>query len=402
MNKLKVVILTFSILLFGLNIINPYIYAFDKKYEHEGVAKIYLTGNIENMNDKSDEREVGFNFLSEKVSFIKYAKIKIQGSSSIRYEKKNYTIKLYNDANFDSKYDVDLGWGEENKYVLKANWIDKSHSRNIVSARIVSSASKKYGLFESAPNNGNIDGFPVEVYINGEFLGLYTFNMPKDAWMLGLDSELGHLAFDADINSDQTFFKKKFSYSDWGLEVGEETDENLEKFNDLYSFVKNSSDKEFKKNFSKHLNLDAVLNYYVLSEVFLFADNVGKNMIMISYDGEVWYPVLYDLDTSFGASVYGEFVYSSDSMINFKKSLLWSRFEKLYWNEIVERYKELRKDIIVLDDIYSTIDDFYYSIPHTSFEKENNRWKDIPGFEVDQMKMYITERVEFLDKYFVN
>ena len=226
--------------------------------------------------------------------------------------------------------------------------------------------------------------------------------MPKDAWMLGLDEDAGHLAFDADINSNQTFFKKKFSYSDWGIEVGEENDENLEKFNRLFYFVKNSSDKEFKKNFSEYLNLDAMLNYYVLSEVFLFADNVGKNMLMISYDGQVWYPVLYDLDTAFGSSVYGEFVYDSESMINFKKSLLWERFEKLYWDEIVERYKELRKDIIVVDDIYSIIDDFYYSIPYTSFEKEYNRWKDIPGFEIDQMKLYITERVEFLDKYFVN
>ena len=102
---------------------------------------------------------------------------------------------------------------------------------------MIHNVSEKYGLFESAPNNANIDGFPVEVYINGEFLGLYTFNMPKDAWMLGLDEAAGHLAFDADINSNQTFFKKKFSYSDWGIEVGEENDENLEKFNCLFYFV---------------------------------------------------------------------------------------------------------------------------------------------------------------------
>lgn len=402
MYKFKVIIITVSIIIFGFNIFSPYIYINNKNNEYDGIPKVFLVGNIENMNDKSDEREVGFSFLSNNISFVKFAKIKIQGSSSIRYEKKNYTIKLYDDSNFENKFNVNFGWGSENKYVLKANWVDKTHSRNVVSARLVASVSARYELFKSAPNHANIDGFPVEVYINGAFLGLYTFNMPKDSWMLGLDEEKGHLAFDANINSDETFFKKEFTYDDWEIECGEENSENLDKFNRLYYFVKNSSDKEFKDKFSEYLNLDAMLNYYVLSEIFLFADNVGKNMLMISYDGKVWYPVLYDLDTSFGSSAYGDFLYDSERMVNFKKSFLWKRFSDLYWDQIVDRYYEIRHDVISLDYIYSVLDSFYNSIPTSSFENEQQRWENIPGFDVEQMKSYIVERIAFLDEYYIN
>ena len=61
-------------------------------------------------------------------NFEKYATLKVQGSSSVAYEKKNYTIKFYTDKNCTEKFKTDLGWGREYKYVIKANWIDKTHS----------------------------------------------------------------------------------------------------------------------------------------------------------------------------------------------------------------------------------------------------------------------------------
>ena len=34
-----------------------------------------------------------------------------------------------------------------------------------------------------------IDGYPVEIYINGEFLGLYTWNIPKDKWTFNMTGD---------------------------------------------------------------------------------------------------------------------------------------------------------------------------------------------------------------------
>jgi hypothetical protein len=51
------------------------------------------------------------------------------------YPKKNFTIKLFEDANRTVKQKIAFkNWGKQNKFCLKANWIDISHLRNIVSA----------------------------------------------------------------------------------------------------------------------------------------------------------------------------------------------------------------------------------------------------------------------------
>ena len=65
---------------------------------------------------------------------------------------------------------------------MKANWIDRTHARNVVSAKLAGRMQEKYGLLMESPNHGAVDGFPVEIYNNGKFYGLYTFNIPKDTW----------------------------------------------------------------------------------------------------------------------------------------------------------------------------------------------------------------------------
>ena len=111
------------------------------------------------MTSKKDERKVFLKYKSDEVNFEKNAKIKVQGSSSLVYEKKNYTINLYEDVSFEkkSKVDMEKGWGKQSKYNLKANWIDKTHSRNIVSARIAGKIQEKYGVLNELPNHGSID-----------------------------------------------------------------------------------------------------------------------------------------------------------------------------------------------------------------------------------------------------
>ena len=106
----------------------------------------------------------------------------------MNYPKKNFTIKL------GSK--VDLGFGEQKKYCLKANYIDHSHARNIVSARLWSEIVKNRENYNTlplqlrnSPNNGAIDGYPIKLYLNGKYEGLYTLNVPKDAWMFGMDDK---------------------------------------------------------------------------------------------------------------------------------------------------------------------------------------------------------------------
>ena len=83
------------------------------------IPKLYIDGNIENMNSKSDIRKVKISYESEDLTFSSYATLKIQGNWSLRYDKKNYTIKerRKGDAPIcfaDPDYSIrKLGWAAE-------------------------------------------------------------------------------------------------------------------------------------------------------------------------------------------------------------------------------------------------------------------------------------------------
>lgn len=376
----------------------------DQKEISESVSeldKLYIEGDISGMTKALGEREIKVKYEGKNKIFEKYATIKVQGSSSVAYEKKNYTIKFYENDNYNAKFKVDLGWGEESKYVIKANWIDKTHSRNIVTARIAAQVQSKYNLLSNAPNNGLIDGYPIEVYLNGEFYGLYTMNIPKDEWLYDMDDKNeNHIVMVAEELTNMTTFKENATYDYWSCEVGTANQETLAKFNRFTNFIMNSTDEEFKNNIDDYLNVDATINYYVILQTFYISDNIGKNLVLITYDGKIWYPTLYDLDASFGTQFNGRKEFEYDQLIDMDISILFKRLRENFSNEIADRYFELRSDILTEQNIYNQIDSFYNLIPKTTFIKEQHKWgEDIPGYDIEQMKTYISNRLPVIDQY---
>lgn len=364
------------------------------------IPRLDFTGDISNMTNKKDVREIEVSYTSESISFAGTAKIKVQGTSSLAYNKKNYTINLYEDNEYNDKMKVDVGWGKQSKYCLKANWIDKTHSRNIVTAGFAAEIQQKYGLFENTPHNGTIDGFPVEIYINNEFLGIYTFNIPKDAWLFNMDEDNpNHIVFCNEGYQPSNLFYAPADYTTWSLEVGEETDEKLAKLNTLISFIMNSTDEEFRNNFTDHLNLDATLNYYIITEVAHLRDNHAKNLLLVTYDGEIWYPSLYDLDTSWGTLDTGKGLFDyKNQTVSYHANRLWSRFRVLFADEIQQRYLELREEFISKEAIMDRFTSFKALIPENSFTAEAEKWGEIPGYDLSQIEEYLDYMIPALDE----
>ena len=359
--------------------------------------RVYIEGDLY-MKNKSEIGTFKVKYESDSIKFDKYATLKIQGSTSATFDKKNYTIKFFNDEDCLDKFKVNFGWGRESKYVLKANWVDKTHSRNIVTARLAAQVQKKYNLLPNTPNHGLIDGFPVEVYLNNEFYGLYTLNIPKDEWLYGMDNKNpNHIIMVAEQTSPGTLFKE-LNTDDWVNELDDNSPAVKKKMLRLIDFAMNATDKEFKKDFEKYYNLDATLNYYVLCHALNIADNRAKNVIFITYNGKVWYPTLYDLDTSFGTYYHGLELYPIDNTVKTDENTFFKRFNQLFSKEIADRYFELRKNILSEENIINEIDKFYLQIDPSSLEKEQEKWQDIPGYDINQMKEYIKERLPYIDQ----
>lgn len=372
------------------------------------IPKLYFEGNIEKMYEKSDVRDISFTYDDGESVTKGYATLKVQGTSSLGYDKKNYTINMYADEAHEEKLKIDLGWGAQNKYCLKANWIDRTHARNIVTANLVTQMQQKYNLLTEAPCNGAIDGFPIEIYNNGSFHGLYTFNIPKDDWQFAMDSDNpDHIVLGGEWHHDDGLFKAQATgFETWSVEVGEESEETLAKLNRLLEFFVSTSDEEFKANFDQYMNLDALLNYYIMTDFAYLPDNLSKNMLLATYDGKIWYPSLYDLDTSWGADFHGKELYDyKNEMVNQDSSNLFERLEICFPEELADRYFELRQDILTKENVMEKFNAFRAEIPFLTFVQDAVKWgtglirqpSDLPGFDYDQIEEYLDYMIPVLD-----
>lgn len=367
------------------------------------IPRIYLEGDIEGMQEKTDVREVCVKYQDGDRVVSAYAKLKVQGDFSLMFEKKNYSIKLYQNKNFARRKKVDFGWGNESQYCLKANSTDKTQARNIVSARLAAEIQEKYNVLEMAPNHGLTDGYPVEVYNNDKFLGVYTLNIPKDDWLFGMDGDnKNHLVFYAHNWTLTGLFEELPDYDSWRIEVGEETDANMEKLSHLFEFVINSTDEEFCEHFSQYLDLDATMTYFILANLGMMLDNCGKNMLLASYDGKLWYPCLYDMDISWGLLPVIPIKlndYYTEFPVLLNTNRLLRRVQENFPEELAQRYFELRESILTQEHIMQMFYDFSALIPEQSVEREREKWGDNLGFDYDKFAECLDGRLPAMDAY---
>ena len=328
-----------------------------------------------NWNDKSTYYPAALTFQDGRKSFTMDIEIKPQGTSSLAYPKKNFTVKFTEGVEFVEK------WGAQKKYVLKADYIDPTNSCNVVSAKLAAQMNEKYGVLTDTPNNGVIDGFPVAVKINGEDAGTFSLTIPKDAWMLGMDdSNPNHLLLACEgwtsacaMYSDDIDFE-----ADWSFEVGEATEESMAAFTRMVRFVATADDETFVREFDQYLDLDACINYICFVNASYAVDNVTKNMLMATYDGKVWYPILYDLDTLWGIDWTGtglseEYHTNKDALLTDGNNLL-SRVTRLFGDQVQARYDELRQGILSREHIIETFEAYTAQIPQENYDINNALW----------------------------
>ena len=349
---------------------------------------------------------------------------KIQGTSSAGYPAKNYTFKFYSDKENTTKFKIDVGWGKQNKYCFKKNWVDSTHTRNLSGARIAYDMvnSRPESDFKTnllnTPHNGSVDGFPIKVYVNGEFWGLYTWNIPKDAWMFNMDDKNpNHMVLCAEYNNNGNNTQNNTCEfratwggeldANWSIEVGTYSEALKNSFNNAISHVMNSSDEDFKANFSNYFDLYSMLDYYCFSYLTAHIDGLGKNMLMATYDGVHWGACLYDMDSIYGADYDGK----SFKNTNIKcpeeycetNSLLWKRVEKSFSQELYDRYFELRNGALSLGNIVTHVEEIYNLIPDRVFNDDYQKWTTIPGQTtntITRFRNYMRDRAVYCDERF--
>lgn len=349
--------------------------------------------------------------------------LKWQGSSSVRYPKKNYTVK------FTNAITVNENWGSQKKYCLKADWIDASHSRNVVAAKLWGDVVRTRANtihegvdLKTLPNCGAVDGFPCFVVINDIWRGIYNFNIPKDEWMFNMDSsKYKHAILCAETGTDfkslATLDKDENSFS------VESDNKDSEKFPDtsvktsldtLINACLNVKDASGMDNtLANYIDIDSAIDYYIFAVLLRGIDICTKNYILATYDGTKWFYSAYDLDCTFGLHWDGSIFLAADyegnepdnpGSISFKYySKVHKLMELLYMHKeeaIKKRYAELRNGVLSPSRIFLKFANHVANIPRSAFDAEVNLWKTIPsnnGNDTNYVMNWYQERVKVVD-----
>ncbi len=311
--------------------------------------------------------------------------VKLQGSSSLAYPKKNYTI------DFDRAFEASEGWGEQSSYCLKANFIDFSHSRNVVSAKLwgqVAAVRKTVNsTLAAAPNYGAVDGFPVSVMMNDEFMGIYTFNIPKAAWMANMGKGAKECILCAGGYSEPTLFMGEADFvEDFDIEyisTPNDTEWAKNSLNNLIAACKASDGSDLKTTIAQLIDLESVIDYYIFTVLIRGDDMVNKNYLLMTYDGKKWIMGAYDMDSTFGLWWNGQKFVCASEEITFediaKEHILFKLVKTYMKDELKERYRQLRNGVLSEDNVALSFRNFAGKIPRPLLDEDSRIWTTIPN-----------------------
>ena len=389
------------------------------KYEpsNDDIPTIFFSGGF--LPITKDYVKLKMKYVSKTLEFECFVNIKCQGTSSMAYPKKNFSIRTFEDEDLTKKLKLDFkGWGEQYKFVLKANYVDISHSRNIVSAKLWSKCVKARSNFDElpeelkeAPGLGAIDGFFVKVYHEGVYQGRYTFNIPKDPWMTNMDEDNEQHCLLCSENYVSGCFQAPavIDESDWTDEIHKIVPESIKtRWNQVIDFVRFSSDEDFKNNLGDYFDIESIIDYYCFHYMICGLDALGKNQIYITYDGIKWFATSYDMDSTWGSYWDGTREVSSayrmqkdyETGVNGTSNLLYERLEKLFKQEIYDRYQILRNGPMSLSSVMEEFDKFLSICSQGMIEEDFDAYPGIPGKDYNsfkQIRKFAVERYNYTD-----
>lgn len=388
---------------------------------NDDIPTIFITGAIpDSKTYVSGELE----YVSKSCRFHAYTYIKLQGKSTLDLPKKNYTVNLYSDENRSVKLNKEFkNWGFHNNFVLKADYNDILHARNVVGAklwsRVVRSRSDYNTLPEelkNSPNNGAIDGFPVRVYVNGTYQGLYNWTIPKCDWMVGMNSaNANHVLLSAEFNDngDVAYRNNPCNFNTpwdgnenyFSVEIGKNSAELVSSLNTIISSIINSNPASLEQS----LDIKSAIDYFIFQEVILGTDGLAKNMLLATYDMTKWYLSAYDMDSTFDLDWNGQILDKSDvTMPNYPYNNRYSSLLNYIWNNYsaayIARYTELRKSVLSYSSIIEEFEKYIGIFGEDVYIQDTAIYPNIPSVvdnTLTSLRTFVRDRLEYLDSEYL-
>lgn len=360
-----------------------------------------------------------------------------QGGYSIRYVKRNFTSEFSeNDWTCDKTTKFVIGdWVEQDAFHFKAFYTDFIRGIGEIGYKLFDDIVddrlpywERGGYYKQSKARCFPDGFPCAVYLNNEFYGVYAWQLKKNHNNMNQKNSVAeHIHLDGNIR-DTYLFMGNINWSQFEVRspkdlytssnklydgnspsellgsssvyynLSSDTQEMIEDkqrtaqvkdyivkmskyWNELGLLDKAGvTNEEFKKEFEKRYDIDALIDYYVFFRMLMNGDGTVKNWQWFTYDGVKWMVTPYDLDQTFGLTIYG-FPRPATHTASDIDSGPFHWINKYYVEEERARYFQLRDgNVLCEQNILNIIRDWYYRIGEEYYTMEKIKWPDSPCY----------------------
>lgn len=324
------------------------------------------------------------------------AEIDVQGTSSQYYYRKNYKIKfkggfIVADGNTVEAYQMNSGSVPTDTFTMKADVASSEGAFNVILSMLYNQLCpyKTPAQVADGRVRQTIEGFPIVIFWENKdgtsFLGKYNFNNDKgteevfgfkhgdESWEIlqnGTDRVGWHSAdfsgdgwktdFEARYPDKNTNITKLQELAAWlvSTDTAGATGNAIEPV--TYGGVEYTTDTaeyrlaKFSIELSDHFIEEAVIFYYLYTEMFLSIDQREKNAFpTYLVDADRWIVLFYDADSSLGTDNKGNLAFDyyledidytegGDPVYNGQNSVLWKNLRATRYNEIMAMYQDLR------------------------------------------------------------
>jgi spore coat protein H len=345
------------------------------------------------------------------------AGIEIRGRSNIRWDKKNYSIELWDNSggNLPRKEKL-LNMRNDDDWNLDAMYIDKARMRNKINMQLWNELCEFF-------NNKGLTGKPFvkekyfELFVNMDYKGLYCLTEVFDRKQLDLKSSdhgIEGMLYKTEVWTNTTKFltladTTNSKYWD-GWEQKYPDPDTIICWRPIYNFsnfIINSSDEEFIKGITQYINIDNAINYMIFVNIGMAYDNMGTNMFYARYDSHSPFNLIpWDMDASWGRNWDSTFLSNNYFLGN-------RMYYRLFKNNVDNCnvrlnncWNKLRSDIVTDLNLKARfINEANILFESGSFEREKKRWPEMQlnlNSELDYINHWIDNRLIFLDDFYSN
>ena len=257
------------------------------------------------------------------------------------------------------------------------------------------------------------DGFPIIItWVNSNtqeetWMGVYAWNLKKSKEVyyadkkkvenIILDGNLGNKqiwggvidwsSFEIrnpkslkDINEEKYDGDKPKELSNTDS-VSKQVKEYLTRLSKACADLKTNKTKEI---FEKYFLVNPFIDFFLVSQITYNWDGFSKNWIWCTWNGNLWTPTLYDVDSIFGLYMQGLSIReesATSELLGISTDIPSGYLNLLYLEEITTRYKELRDlGIFTVDNIVGLLSHWIDSVGYENLKSDLKFYNETPSY----------------------